>query len=346
MPQLPAVGRGQTIAQLRAGMNSLWLWLAGAVLASLLGTGLARRYALHRQLLDMPGDARRNHQLATPRGGGIAMALLMWLACLGLAMATGQWGWGLLAAGLAAVAGVGWWDDHRPLSIRLRFAVHLLSAGLLALAGIGFGWPLWLCMCGFIAALALTNIWNFIDGINGIAASQALLVTLLAAWLMTGAGQIFALLLLGVCAGFLPWNFPRARIFMGDVGSGALGYLLAALWAMAAATELRLGWLLALPLSACVLDATLTLLLRIRRGEKWWQPHSTHSYQIWARRLGRHTPVTLAYALWSLIAVLLALAFLRKMPLAFLPLACILWCTAGGMGWARLRKPVLNRNQT
>ncbi|PJK04293.1 lipopolysaccharide biosynthesis protein [Lysobacteraceae bacterium NML71-0210] len=346
MSQLPAVGRGQAIAQLRIGMNGFWLWFAGAALASLLGTGLARRYALHRQLLDMPGDTRRNHQHITPRGGGIAMALLMWLACLGLAMTTGQWGWLLLATGLAAVAGVGWWDDHRPLSVRLRFAVHLAAAGLLALAGIGFGWPLWLCLCGFIAALALTNIWNFIDGINGIAASQALLVALLAVWLMTGAGQIFALLLLAVCAGFLPWNFPRARIFMGDVGSGALGYLLAVVWTLSAAAELRFGWLLALPLSTCVLDATLTLLLRIRRGEKWWQAHSAHSYQIWARRLGRHTSVTLAYALWSLLAVLLGTVFLHETSLAFLALACILWFTAGAIGWLCLRKPTSHRNQT
>ncbi|MDO4709752.1 MAG: lipopolysaccharide biosynthesis protein [Pseudomonadota bacterium] len=327
-------------------MNAVWLWPAGAALASLLGTGLARRYALHRQLLDMPGDTRRNHQVVTPRGGGIAMALLMLLACGGLALITRQWAWVAAAAGLAAVAGIGWWDDHRPLSVRLRFAVHLASAGMLALAGMGFGWPLWLCLCSFVAALALTNIWNFIDGINGIAASQALLVALLAAWLLTGAGQVFALLLLAVCAGFLPWNFPQARIFMGDVGSAALGYLLALLWAMSAAAELRFGWLLALPLSACVLDASLTLLLRIRRGEKWWQAHSAHSYQIWARRLGRHTPVTLAYALWSLLAVILAAVFLRGVSLAFLPLACILWFTAGCVCWLRLRKPAPNRNPT
>lgn len=320
------------------GDESPWLWLAGAALASGFGTGLARRYALHRQLLDVPGDARRNHQVVTPRGGGIAMAVLMLLACLALAFISGQWGWVLLAAGLAGVAGIGWWDDHRPLSARLRFAVHLLSALLLALAGIAFGWPVWLSACAFVAALALTNIWNFIDGINGIAASQALLVALLAAALMGGAGQLLALALLGVTAGFLPWNFPRARIFMGDVGSGALGYLLAAIWAMAAADGLRLGWLLALPLAACIIDSTLTLLLRMWRGEKWWQAHSAHSYQIWARKLGRHAPVTLAYALWSLAAVIMAVFLHEAVALAFLPLACIFWFTAGGICWMRLRK--------
>ncbi|PJK11078.1 lipopolysaccharide biosynthesis protein [Lysobacteraceae bacterium NML08-0793] len=345
MSQLPAMGNGQAVAQLRSGMNALGLCLVGAAFASLLGTGLARRYALHRQLLDMPGEARRNHQVITPRGGGIAMAVVMLLACLGLAWTHAQWAWAMVAAGLTLVAGIGWWDDHRPLAARLRLTVHLLAAVLLAVAGIGFGWPLWLCLCALVAAVALTNIWNFIDGINGLAASQALLVALLGAWLMGGAGQLFALALLGVCAGFLPWNFPRARIFMGDVGSGALGYLLAALWAMAAADDFAHGWLMTLPLSACVLDASLTLLLRIRRGEKWWQAHSAHTYQILARRLGRHLPVTLGFFLWTLNGVIIAGVFLQDVSLRLLLIACILWHWLGGICWMHLRKLDLNRNQ-
>lgn len=130
---------------------------------------------------------------------------------------------------------------------------------------------------------------------------------------------------------------------MGDVGSGALGYLLAALWAMAAATELRLGWLLALPLSACVLDATLTLLLRIRRGEKWWQAHSAHTYQILARKLGWHVPVTLGYGLWALSGVAAAIAaFWKDLPQMHLTLICVFWHLLGIGCWMYLRKMNLN----
>src|SRR5690606_33960890 len=110
--------------------------------------------------------------------------------------------------------------------------------------------------------------------------------------------------LLAACAGFLPFNLPKARIFLGDVGSGALGFALAALFSLLA---LELDWLhapvLLLPLGAFFVDATLTLGARMVRGERWWTPHAQHAYQRWTRRIGSHGTVASAYFAWTATAV-------------------------------------------
>lgn len=133
--------------------------------------------------------------------------------------------------GLLIVAGIGWWDDHKPLSPWLRLVVQGVAALALA-AGAGWESGQWLpALLAFGAAMVLVNVWNFMDGINGLASGQAALAALGYAALLTGEWHWLALALLAGCVGFLPFNFPRARIFLGDVGSGALGYVLAALLA-------------------------------------------------------------------------------------------------------------------
>src|SRR5690606_4329325 len=152
-----------------------WLVLLAGI--SLAGTLAARRYAIGRELLDHPGE-RRSHVVATPRGGGIGIVLAM-LVAMGLlafedrsqavAMA-------LSAAGLLLVAGIGWLDDHRPLSPWSRLVVHAVAACLLGVVAIGAGGQLALALFAFVLAMVLVNIWNFMDGIDGIAALQALVV--------------------------------------------------------------------------------------------------------------------------------------------------------------------------
>jgi UDP-N-acetylmuramyl pentapeptide phosphotransferase/UDP-N-acetylglucosamine-1-phosphate transferase len=152
--------------------------------------------------------------------------------------------------------------------------------------------------------MVLVNVWNFMDGIDGLAASQAILVAAGWAWLAWPGPPAWLLLALAAAGlGFLPFNLPRARIFLGDVGSGALGYLLAVglLWLPAGA--LAWPWLAWLPLSAFLVDAALTLASRILRGEQWWAPHLQHAYQRWTIRIDRHATVTFAYALWTACAV-------------------------------------------
>ncbi len=288
-----------------AGFESLATWCALHVAVGLSGTWLARRYALRRRLLDQPGE-RRSHTVATPRGGGIAIvaSALLALGWLASTHAVNGTVVAMLAAGLVLVAGIGWLDDHRPLSPWLRLAVQAVAAALVALALMTDGHGVAAAGLGFATTLVLVNVWNFMDGIDGLAASQALLVALGWAWLAWPDPWAWLLLALAAgCLGFLPFNLAPARIFLGDVGSGSLGYLLAVglLWLPAGAT--RWPWLAWLPLSAFLVDAALTLALRILRGERWWTPHLQHAYQYWVAQGGRHAPVTGAYALWTACAV-------------------------------------------
>ncbi len=320
------------------------LWFALYAAIGYVGTWLARRYALQRRLLDEPGE-RRSHSVATPRGGGIAIAAAFSIAVLALIVRQPSQIVSLTIGlvGFWLVAGIGWLDDHRPLSAWLRLAVHVVASMLL-----GFG--LWLggtapevAVIASLSCVVLVNVWNFMDGIDGIAATQAAIVA--AAFGYWASGPSAALLALALCAaicGFLPFNLPKARLFLGDVGSGALGYALA--WLLASTLESlpqRAWLLLSLPLSAFLLDAGLTLASRILRRERWWQPHVEHVYQRWARRAGRHTGVTGAYALWTVLAAIIAgysVASYRRGEADSIVTMVLAWWGLGGALWYGLRR--------
>ncbi|WP_242002991.1 lipopolysaccharide biosynthesis protein [Vulcaniibacterium tengchongense] len=308
--------------------------------AGALGTWLARGYALRRQLIDEPGE-RRSHSVATPRGGGIAIVAALVAAAAWLAWRRPQDAplLGAFAVGLLLVGGIGLLDDHRPLSPWLRLAVQAMAAALYAgVAGAASG-SLWLAALAFVAAMVLVNVWNFMDGINGLAASQAALAAAAFAYAAGGAWAWLGAALVAACLGFLPFNFPSARIFLGDVGSGALGFALAGL--LVAATPrngavLGAAWL-ALPVSAFLIDAGLTLLGRLVRGERWWTPHTRHAYQAWARRRG-HSRVTLAYAGFTAVAAILALCAASLREPVFIACIVLAWYTCGALLWRRLRR--------
>lgn len=278
-----------------------------ALFVSAAGSGLAIRHAHRRGLLDQPG-ARRSHRVPTPRGGGIgivaACLLALWMAA---SAAPTPGAWGCMALGLLLVAGIGWWDDHRPLPAWPRLLAHAVAAVALACSiHLQGGGPA-LAAVAFVLTLVLVNAWNFMDGINGMACSQALLCAIGFAMLGGEGARLLAVALAAACLGFLPFNFPRAHIFLGDVGSGALGYLLAALVAMASLHRPSTDWpVLLLPPMAMLADSGLTLLRRMRRRERWWQPHVQHAYQRWSRVQG-HAAVTMAYALWTFAAVAIML---------------------------------------
>lgn len=288
-------------------MPQAWLWwcLSHLTVAAL-GTWLLRRYALHRRLLDHPGE-RRSHVVATPRGGGMAIVAALLSGCVAAGViwpAAGPiLGW--FAAGLVLVAGVGWWDDHRPLSARLRFAIHLLASVMLGWLVSHHTGNLWGGVLTAMASVVLINVWNFMDGINGLASSQAALAALAFAAVVPGAWAWAGLAVAAACLGFLPFNFPRARIFLGDGGSGALGYVLAALLALTVASGRVSWWISWLPLTAFLVDAGFTLLSRMLAGQRWWEPHAQHLYQRLARRLETHVPVTGIYFAFSVAAVCL-----------------------------------------
>ena len=318
-------------------------WLTVALLASFaasaLLTALARRYALGRQLLDQPGE-RRSHVVATPRGGGIAIVLSQLLALVGIGLAFPAVAGTLavFAAGLSLVAGIGWWDDHKPLPALPRLLVHVLAA--LLLGALVWYWTADAFKAVFTVLLAagLVNVWNFMDGINGLAASQAILVAVACALLLPAPLAPLPLLLAAAVAGFLPFNFPRARIFMGDVGSGALGYLVAGMVALGLVGAADIGWMTWLvPLTAFGIDAGLTLSVRILNGERWMQAHKQHLYQRYVERGASHAAVTGFYALFTLLAVILALLLSRLSPVSQ-QCGALLWLLLSALLWMGLRK--------
>lgn len=318
-------------------------WLLLHLVAGFAGTWLARRYALRMRLLDQPGT-RRSHAVATPRGGGIAIVAALLLASAWLAwrmQASGGAGvLGILAfaTGLLLVGGSGWLDDHRPVSPWKRLAIHVLASGLFAAALFVEGAGAAVVALAFLAPLVLTNIWNFMDGIDGLATSQAMLVAAAIALWASGAWWWIALALVAASAGFLPWNLPRARIFLGDVGSGSLGFALGALLAATLASAQGAGaWLLMLPLSAFVLDSGLTLGRRMLRGERWWTPHVGHAYQVLSRRVGRHGRVTAAYALWTGCA-LAAVMSSRDLSFTSISISLPAWYASGAALWLLIQR--------
>lgn len=282
--------------------------LAGVAFIAGVGlTGVARRYARSRAVIDRPNE-RSLHSVPTPRGGGLAIVVVVltgivvmaWSHTLSMAVALA------LGGGGALVAGVGWLDDRRGVSARVRFGIHLVAAawavwwlGGMTELTVGasradVGWP------GTLLALATivwaTNFYNFMDGIDGLAAGEAVTVGLTAALLLARVGSplaVLALLTAGASAGFLVWNWPPARIFMGDVGSGFLGFLFAAL-ALAsenAGTLPALVWLILL--GVFFVDTTITLVRRMLRGERWYAAHRSHAYQRIVQSGWPHRRVTL-----------------------------------------------------
>lgn len=294
--------------------------VAGAAALSAVLVALALVYARRRGLVDAPGQ-RRSHAAPTPRGGGIGIVLTVLVAGFAPAVWRGDDLAAALAAATAGVALVGWWDDHRPLSARVRLAVHA-AAGALVVATL-WGVPDNPAVAATFVAVTLLLAWsvnlhNFIDGIDGLLATQATAVlgALAVAAVLAGEGTLAHWAAVGsaACIGFLPFNLPRARIFLGDVGSGALGLLVGGLglaaWQVGA---IDAGALLML-VSAPAVDATATLVLRIARGRRWWRPHREHLYQ-WLVRSGHsHPRVTLLYLAWT--AVLVPLALLARESLA------------------------------
>ena len=276
------------------------IFLAAALLcvaaAAAILTGAVRAYALRSSLLDVPNE-RSLHRTPTPRGGGIAIVLVTLAGLAGFA-ATGtipdSTAW-TLGGGGALVAAVGWLDDRRGVSAPARALVHAIAAGW-AVAWIG-GLASPLAVLGAVWVVWAINLYNFMDGIDGLAGAEAVSVGLIGGALLLSAGatalSTVAFLVAAAAAGFLGWNWAPARIFMGDVGSGFLGYTfgtLALLSHREAAVSLPL-WLLVM--GVFLFDATLTLLRRIAKGERWYQAHRSHAYQRLVQAGSSHARVTL-----------------------------------------------------
>lgn len=270
-------------------------------------TWIVYRCALRNHWLDHPNQ-RSSHSIPTPRGGGLAIiaAFLLSLGYLVLSDHLSADAFLAFFGGGTLVASIGYWDDRHDLSAKARLLGHFTAAAwaVICIGGIphldmGFATLEWGFMGNIVSVLGivwLLNLYNFMDGIDGIAASEAVFAAGVGGLLLLSAGAeglaLTSLALAAACSGFLFWNWPPAKIFMGDVGSGFLGYSLAVLLIISD-RETRVSlWVWVLLLSVFAVDSTVTLLRRLLRGEKVYEAHRSHAYQHATTIYGSHFKIT------------------------------------------------------
>jgi Fuc2NAc and GlcNAc transferase len=304
-------------------------------------TKAVRRFSWVHGMLDVPNE-RSSHVATTPRGGGVSIVIAATTALLALRLLDAIRMDVLLAliGGGSAVAIVGFLDDHHRVPAGIRLTVHVL-AGLWALLCLGGLPPLtighhlidlgWgghaLALLGIVWTL---NLFNFMDGIDGIAASEAVFIACSGALLSLIHGQSTDVLAVGLvftaaCLGFLLWNWPPATIFMGDVGSGYLGYVISVTAIAATRHNHAAAWIWLILGGVFFIDATVTLVRRAIRRERLHEAHRCHAYQRLAQRWESHRRVTVAVMLlnvgWLLPCALTA---------ALYP-AAALWIVVGAL---------------
>jgi UDP-N-acetylmuramyl pentapeptide phosphotransferase/UDP-N-acetylglucosamine-1-phosphate transferase len=249
-----------------------------AAVVTFLLTIILLRSKTANKIQDIPNE-RSLHKAPVPRIGGMALVLGMFA---GWAMVFRALPWWIVAP-LLLLFSVSVLDDMRGLSVRYRLLVHLIAAGLLVLGTGLFAQHIWLGIMVLLLVVWMTNLYNFMDGSDGLAGGMALIgfaVYGIAA--MQGKYIPFALLNFSIAAAalsFLYFNFYPARVFMGDAGSIPLGFLAAAMGLWGWQIKLWPAWFPLLVFSPFVLDATVTLFKRALRKEKVWQAHREHYYQ-------------------------------------------------------------------
>lgn len=302
--------------------------ITGAFLAALALTGLVRVFVRGYGLLDVP-NYRSSHAVPTPRGGGIAIVLIF-IAGISATTLLHMTPEGLYCAvifGGLPVAIVGLMDDCRRLPATTRLVVHVVAAAV-ALGFLGgippvrlgnrlvtLGWSGY--AIGALGIVWSLNLFNFMDGIDGIAAAESIFVCgagALAISTAAGSGGLVTICLVmsAACCGFLIWNWPPAKIFMGDVGSGFVGYVLSLLALWAGRVNHAALWIWLILGAVFLVDATVTLLGRAVRRQRLQDAHRSHAYQRLSRRWGSHKRVTMAVIcvniFWLLPNALLAAA--------------------------------------
>ncbi|RXA95739.1 glycosyltransferase family 4 protein [Yersinia sp. 2105 StPb PI] len=289
-------------------MLELFFYLA----LSIILTWQLRRYALKNNIIDTP-NSRSSHVIPTPRGGGVAIvisflvgiALFYFQGYLPLLPSVGL----IISGGIIAL--VGFWDDHGHIAARWRLLAHFSAAAFLLFCLGGFpvltfseytlNLGILSSLFGLLFLVWMLNLYNFMDGIDGLASAQAVTSCIGAIVIYYISADHIALdnylvlwLLASTVLGFLLWNFPPAKIFMGDAGSGFLGLVIGALAINAGWIETKFFFCWLILLGLFIVDATWTLIRRVLGGFKVYEAHRSHGYQIASRKFKRHLPVTLS----------------------------------------------------
>lgn len=299
-------------------MNNLLLFFF-IIFTSLLLTELVRRYSIKKNILDTPNE-RSSHSVATPRGGGLAIVVVFLVTIILSNSLSSNTLWALTGAGLL-VSVIGFWDDQGHVAAKWRLLSHFIAAFwvLFWLGDISefqfLGLSIDLGWAGFVLVaftlVWLLNLFNFMDGIDGIAASETIFISLAGAYFswLNGFDEIsfISLMLAASTFGFLVLNWHPAKIFMGDVGSGFLGLILGII-AYISVLEGGSIWIWGILWAIFLVDSGITLVRRIISGDKFYEAHCSHAYQHTARKWG-HRNVTLATILIN-ICWLLPLAYL------------------------------------
>ncbi|GAB4176840.1 MAG: glycosyltransferase family 4 protein [Wenzhouxiangellaceae bacterium] len=303
-------------------MSGLWAVLLSALtalLAAWLLTPVAWRYSRNHGLVDQPGP-RRSHSRPVARGGGVAVAAALIAAVLvtglaGYAPVPGLLPWLL---GVIAFTLLGWADDHRPLSVAFRLQAQLLLVTALLWATGLPTLPVWWIPLAVMGMLWWLNLYNFMDGADGLASLHAVVMALVLSIVFASMDRaveaIAASATAAAALGFLYWNRPPAKIFLGDSGSLMLGWALGYLcWVGFRDGLFGVGWCLILA-APFVVDATLTLAWRVLSGRRWYTAHRDHAYQRLIRCGWSHGHVLMALLLVDLGVVAPAAVYAWKRP--------------------------------
>ncbi|CNH21139.1 polyprenol phosphate:N-acetyl-hexosamine 1-phosphate transferase [Yersinia thracica] len=293
-------------------MLNIMIKLIGFFILSIILTCLLRRYALNNNIIDTP-NSRSSHVIPTPRGGGVAIVITF---LIGIILFYFQ-GYipilsaiGLIVSG-GVIALVGFWDDHGHIAARWRLLAHFSAAAfllfclggfpVLIISGVAINLGILGSLFGLLFLVWMLNLYNFMDGIDGLASAQAITTSIGAIVIYFISGDHIELdsylvlwLLASTVLGFLVWNFPPAKIFMGDAGSGFLGLIIGSLAISAGWIETKFFFCWLILLGLFIVDATWTLVRRVIGGFKVYEAHRSHGYQIASRKFKRHLPVTLS----------------------------------------------------
>lgn len=346
------------------GNTIIMLLFVSSFVFSYFLTQVVRHYTLRRHILDIPND-RSSHTMPTPRGGGLAFVVVFLVGLVVL------WQFGIvdlrpflaLVGGGSIIAGLGWIDDKQGLSARIRLVLHFIAAAwavscLNGLSRLNLGFTelnlFWLfSVLAVIAIVWMINLYNFMDGIDGIAGTEAITISCAAAfflWVQNSDLAAVCLLILAAVLGFLIWNWPPAKIFMGDVGSGFLGFVFAvlAIWSENSGAVPLMIWLILL--GVFLVDATVTLVKRMAMGEKLYEAHRSHVYQLAVQAGYSHKQVTLTVLLINiLLAMVAAVAlhyydYLLIVTLAMLAVLAVTHLLLGKVFNARITRMNVNAN--